>query len=132
MTFMKAAIVGKDGEQFLSDTPDEKTLKAATDTPAVPGNVHPAIAIPAEVKTVKTSIAREPSVVAPAGISEEDLAAKPALDKQPKPVTGVVPPKSQVKPALSPKAPAAKPTALEPNPNSKLPKSQGSARADSR
>ena len=33
MTFMKAAIVGKDGEQFLSDTKDNETLEAAAQTP---------------------------------------------------------------------------------------------------
>jgi penicillin-binding protein 1A len=132
MTFMKAAIVGKDGEQFLSDTEDDKALKAAAGTPEVPGDVHPVIAVPAEAKTVRTGIALKPSAVAPAGISEQDLPAKPAIEKQRKPVTGVLPPKSQVKPALSPKAAPVKPTALQRDQNWKLSKSASSSRLDSR
>ena len=118
MTFMKAAIAGKDSEQFLSDTEDDKTLRATAEPPAVPGAVHPPVAVPAAIKAVKPSTAPRPPVVAPAGISEEDLPAKPALIKQPKPVTGIVPLKSQVKPALTPKAapakPIAKPAATQP------------------
>jgi hypothetical protein len=118
MTFMKAAIAGKDSEQFLSDTEDDKTLRATAEPPAVPGAVHPPVAVPAAIKAVKPSTAPRPPVVAPAGISEEDLPAKPALNKQPKPVTGIVPLKSQVKPALTPKAapakPIAKPAATQP------------------
>jgi penicillin-binding protein 1A len=103
ITFMKAAIAGKDSERFLSDTEDDKTLKATAESPAMPENAHPAITVPATAKTVKTSTALKPTVVVPAGISEEDLPARPALKKQPKPVTGVLPPRSQVKPALTPK-----------------------------
>ena len=130
MTFMKAAIAGKDSEQFLSDSEDDKTLKAAAEPPAAPGAVHPAVAVPAAIKTVKPGAAPRPSVVAPAGISEEDLPAKPALKQQPRPVTGVLPPKSQVKPALTPKATPAKPTALQRKQSSKPPKPTLSARLD--
>ena len=36
MTFMKAAIAGKDGEKFLSDSDDSQTLKASAETPGAP------------------------------------------------------------------------------------------------
>ena len=141
MTFMKAAIAGKDGEQFLSDTPDDKTLKAAAEPTANPGGGNPpTVPSPAkaEPKIMKTSAALKPSAAPPAGISEKDLAAKPvlpakaALKDQPKPVTGSVPPKSQVKPAFSPNAAPVKPTALERDQDLKLPRSQISSTLDSR
>ena len=141
MTFMKAAIAGKDGEQFLSDTPDDKTLKAAAEPTANPGGANPpTVPSPAkaEPKIMKTSAALKPSAAPPAGISEKDLAAKPvlpakaALKDQPKPVTGSVPPKSQVKPAFSPNAAPVKPTALERDQDLKLPRSQISSTLDSR
>jgi penicillin-binding protein 1A len=109
ITFMKAAIAGKDEEKFLSDTEDDKTLKAASEAPGMPANVHPALAVPAGARTMKASTALRPAVVAPAGISEEDLPAIPALKKQANPVTGALPPKSQIKPALAPKAAPGKP-----------------------
>ena len=37
MAFMKAAIVGKDGEKFLSDSDDSQPVGAAAETPAGPG-----------------------------------------------------------------------------------------------
>jgi penicillin-binding protein 1A len=36
MAFMKAAIAGKDGEKFLSDSDDGQTMKAAAETPTAP------------------------------------------------------------------------------------------------
>jgi penicillin-binding protein 1A len=115
LTFMKAAIAGKDEEQFLSDTEDDKSLKAASEAPRMPASVHPALAVPAGARTVKASTALRPAVVAPAGISEEDLPAKPALKKQANPVTGALPPKSQIKPALAPKATPGKPAVQPPS-----------------
>jgi penicillin-binding protein 1A len=109
ITFMKAAIAGKDEERFLSDTEDDKTLKAASEAPRMPAQIHPALAVPPGARTVKASTALRPSVVAPAGISEEDLPAKPALKKQANSVTGTLPPKSQIKPALGVKAAPGKP-----------------------
>jgi penicillin-binding protein 1A len=114
ITFMKAAIAGKDEERFLSDTEDDKTLKAASEAPRMPGTAHPALAVPPGARTVKASTVLRPPVVAPAGISEEDLPAKPALKKQAIPVTGALPPKSQVKPALAPRAAPGKP-AVQPS-----------------
>ena len=137
MAFMKAAIAGKDDEQFLSDTENDRSLKANVAAPVMPGNAHPASAAPVEVKSVKTSTALRPAVVAPAGISEEDLPVKPALPRPapkapPKPVTGVLPPALNVKPALTPKAVLVKPTSFEWNKDLMLPKSRLSARLGSR
>ena len=142
MAFMKAAIAGKDDEQFLSDTENDRSLKANVAAPVMPGNAHPASAAPVEVKSVKTSTALRPAVVAPAGISEEDLPVKPALPRPalprpapkapPKPVTGVLPPTLNVKPALTPKAVLVKPTSFEWNKDLMLPKSRLSARLGSR
>jgi penicillin-binding protein 1A len=109
LTFMKAAIVGKDEEKFLSDTEDDKSLKAASEPPRMPANVHPAVAVPAAARTVRASTPLRPAAVAPAGISEEDLPAKPISNKQANPVTGALPPKSEPKPAQAPKAAPGKP-----------------------
>jgi len=113
MSFMKAAIVGKDDEKFLSDSQDDKTLKAAAETPTAPETAHPAAVVPAAVvpaavKAVKTNTAPRPPVVAPAGIIEEDLPATPAVRKQPKPAPGVTPAKPIVKPAMTPRPAPAK------------------------
>src|SRR6202041_2492985 len=74
LTFMKAAIAGKDEEKFLSDTEDEKTLKAASEAPGMPANVRPAVAAPPPpaARTVRASTALRPAAAAAAGISEED------------------------------------------------------------
>jgi penicillin-binding protein 1A len=103
LTFMKAAIAGKDEEKFLSDTEDDKTLKAASEEPRMPAGAHPAVAVspPPAARTVRASTALRPA--APAGISEEDLPAKPISSKPANPVTGALAPKSQPKPALVPK-----------------------------
>jgi penicillin-binding protein 1A len=117
LTFMKAAIAGKDEEKFLSDTEDDKTLKAASEAPRMPANVHPAVAVPPPpaARTVRASTALRPAAVAPAGISEEDLPAKPIPNKQANPVTGALAPKSQPKPALAPKAAPGKPAIQPPS-----------------
>jgi penicillin-binding protein 1A len=110
MTFMKAAIVGKDGEQFLSDTPDDKTLKAATETPASPGgNGTSATAQPSDASPAKPGIESRPSGephLTP--ISKEASAqslVKPSIN---------APGKQQVKPALAPQLAPAKPTTAKP------------------
>jgi penicillin-binding protein 1A len=117
MAFMKSAIAGKDDEQFLSDTEGDQRLKASKDVPAPPANTRPVVAAAVEAKAVKSSAAPRPPVAGPAGISEEDLPAKPALSgpalkEQPKPATGILPHNSQVKPAPTPKATPVKPTAF--------------------
>ena len=106
LTFMKAAIAGKDEEKFLSDTEDEKTLKAASEAPGMPANVRPAVAAPPPpaARTVRASTALRPAAAAAAGISEEDLPAKPIPSKPARPVPGALPPKFELKPAQVPKA----------------------------
>ncbi|MGO9336099.1 MAG: PBP1A family penicillin-binding protein [Terracidiphilus sp.] len=115
MTFMKAAIVGKDSEQFLSDTPDDKTLKAATETPANPeatnsGATNSAVAQPADAKprTVNTSAEMKPASapVTPAVAKASNQSViKPSGDASAKP---------QVKPALAPQIPPIKPAQAKP------------------
>ena len=112
MTFMKAAIVGKDDEQFLSDTPDDKSLKAAAEPAAQPGLSNPATGAPrpdANALTSKTSVevrtSREPHLTP---ISKEASA-----QSQVKPSTNA-PGKLQVKPALAPQLAPAKPAQGKP------------------
>ncbi|HXR37535.1 MAG TPA: PBP1A family penicillin-binding protein [Terracidiphilus sp.] len=103
MTFMKAAIAGKDGEKFLSDSEDSQALKAAAEAPAKPGAGNGAAAPPpvaAMAKPVKTSPVVGPAAhvgLAPAGVKPPGTAAgKPAGV----PAEGAAPPKPQVKPAI--------------------------------
>jgi penicillin-binding protein 1A len=91
MTFMKAAIAGKDNEQFLSDDRDNDSLKASTETPVNPVPAHPSPATP-PAKPVKAAVAVKPAVHS--AIVESDI--KPAARKSP--------PKAAAKPAqLQPK-----------------------------
>jgi penicillin-binding protein 1A len=110
MTFMKAAIVGKDSEQFLSDTPDDKTLKAATDTPGNPGGTGPsAAALPADASPSKTGLELRPSGEPHLTPISKEASAKSLV----KPSTNA-PGKLQVKPALAPQFAPAKPTTAKP------------------
>jgi penicillin-binding protein 1A len=84
MTFMKAAIVGKDGEQFLSDTQDDKTLKAQVETPAKPAAMN--------AETVP------PLTGAHAAIHQTGATLPAQSDA--KPSSSATPAKPQVKPAL--------------------------------
>ncbi|MDR3772789.1 MAG: PBP1A family penicillin-binding protein [Terracidiphilus sp.] len=62
MTFMKAAIAGKDGEEFLSDSEDNPPRKTAPEPPAKPGVADRAPAPGAAVtKPVKTAAASKPA-----------------------------------------------------------------------
>jgi penicillin-binding protein 1A len=68
MTFMKAAIAGKDSEKFLSDTDDDQTLKAAAEPPAKPGAAIGNAASPsvsATARPVKAGTLIKPSTPAP-------------------------------------------------------------------
>jgi penicillin-binding protein 1A len=110
MTFMKAAIVGKDDEQFLSDTPDDQTLKAAVDAPANSGASNGAAVsrlADATARAVKTSVAARPAAAVAQG------GAKPEVQSGIKPLAhpypGAAPARPQVKPALSPQFAPAKP-----------------------
>jgi len=111
MDFMKAAIVGKDGEKFLGDEKDVPTLKAAAEPLAKPGIANgaiqvqeaPAKALPVALKTpAPASAAVKPSL--------PSARAKPAMPTSLKPASGSLPPHPQVKPALSPQVVPTKPT----------------------
>jgi penicillin-binding protein 1A len=68
MTFMKAAIAGKDSERFLSDSEDDQTLKAAAEAPTKPGAAigKPASLLdPATAKPIKAGTLIKPSTLTP-------------------------------------------------------------------
>ncbi|MGD0631151.1 MAG: PBP1A family penicillin-binding protein [Terracidiphilus sp.] len=112
MAFMKAAIAGKDGEQFLSDTPDEKTLKAAAEPTANPGGASTTATVPsadAKSGTVKTSVEMKPVVPASIPLVAEKVSAQPVV----KP-SGGAPANQQVKPAMAPQVSPAKSTPAKP------------------
>jgi penicillin-binding protein 1A len=112
MTFMKAAIAGKDGEQFLSDTPDDKALKAAAEPPANPGGAsttEAAASGDAKPRAVKASVETKPA--APA--SSSPATAKASTQSAVKP-SGTAPAKLQVKPAMAPQFAPAKPVPAKP------------------
>ena len=107
MTFMKAAIAGKDGEQFLSDSEDSQTLKAPAESPAKPGASNGSVApapITAIAKPVNTSSVAGPAAhvgVAPTGTKPPS----PSVGKPPgAPPPGAAPTKPQVKPAMPPQS----------------------------
>jgi penicillin-binding protein 1A len=107
MTFMKAAIAGKDTEQFLSDSRDNESLKASAEAPVRPGAVR-ASPHPVSAKPVKAGVVVKPAV--PAKIVETDI--MPSAAKSPaKAYAGGVPSKAAVKPAQAPHttSPAKKP-----------------------
>jgi penicillin-binding protein 1A len=107
MTFMKAAIAGKDTEQFLSDSRDNESLKASAEAPVRPGAVR-ASPHPVSAKPVKAGVVVKPAV--PAKIVETDI--MPSAAKSPaKASAGGVPSKAAVKPAQAPHttSPAKKP-----------------------
>jgi penicillin-binding protein 1A len=115
MTFMRAAIVGKDDEQFLGDQADDKTLKAAAEVPPRPGAAlgpaaparpggPPAAAKPQTAPSPPLSGAKPPTQAAakpapqPAANPEgAHSLVRPALSSQPAPPK----PASPVKPALN-------------------------------
>jgi penicillin-binding protein 1A len=97
MTFMKAAIAGKDSEEFLADAGQppplaDTHLKAAADLPAQPAGpsaLHPA--------PIKTPAAVVPAAVKAVSTISPALSARPALH-----ATLAPPTTSQVKPAIAP------------------------------
>ncbi|MGA2535051.1 MAG: PBP1A family penicillin-binding protein [Terracidiphilus sp.] len=124
MTFMKAAIAGKDTEQFLSDTPDDHSLKAvhllkaAADAPAKPGlGLAPAPALAAHPAGVGTAqVAAPVSNAGPNGKVGKPVAlaasgskpiGRPAAAPMTLPPSGATPVKALVKPALAPPSPPA-------------------------
>jgi penicillin-binding protein 1A len=122
--FMRAAIAGKDTEEFLSDPPpDDQRLKAAMELPAKPDTIRaaeihaatmkpPAAAIAGAVKT--TGIAGQ---IAPAPIAapRAKAFAQSVVTPVAVPSQGATPSKSQVKPAMVPQpTPAAGTAAVKP------------------
>jgi penicillin-binding protein 1A len=125
MTFMKAAIAGKDSERFLSDSADDETLKASASLPEKPV-LRPAgnpVAIGGEAKSFRSSAtlhsgspqsgyahSGSPQSGSPPNSSsnlEKPAAHSPAKPMlQPSPPAASVPAKPQVKPALPPPASA--------------------------
>jgi len=115
MAVMKAAIVGKDSEQFLSDTKDSQTLEAAAQTPAKPGTASAAPAVPiakavakpvnagALVRAAAMGPVAAPGAKTPGLAAVNGAAGKPALN--------TAPVKPKVKPAGMPQAAPAKPLA---------------------
>jgi penicillin-binding protein 1A len=110
MAFMKAAIVGKDDEQFLSDAEDDRSLKANAEAPAHPGatnGVDIATPVDAAARAVKASVVLKPAAIAtPAGARPQ---GQPAVGPSVQPAVGVAPARPQVKPATSPQFAPTKP-----------------------
>jgi penicillin-binding protein 1A len=114
LTFMKAAIVGKDGELFLSDSRDDQALKAAADVPAKPGIAaatgKPATAS-APVKVVTAGAAAKPAGVVGSAAGGAKAPGPSTVKPPAKPASEATPGKPQVKPAVAPPAAPAKPVA---------------------
>jgi penicillin-binding protein 1A len=111
MTFMRAAIAGKDDEKFLGDEKDDTTLKAFLEPPAKPG-------APAKTGT-SIAAAKQPAVSQttspPAGAAKANgVASPPRTPTSPAPTAR---PQTQpavkpaVRPALSPQFAPVKPAA---------------------
>jgi len=107
MTFMKAAIAGKDTEQFLSDTPDDHLLKAGLDVPAKPG----LRSMPAPASHLPTVGAAKVATAGFAGKAGAPVALAAAGSKPPGrpfvapaalPASAATPAKALVKPAFAP------------------------------
>ena len=103
MTFMRQAIAGKDNEQFLVDSADDKTLKASATTlpAAVPRRaLTSAVAGPATVAHPASALRSAPATPSASPLVKPALrpATAPIIESRP-----IIPPtKSQVKPALPP------------------------------
>jgi len=116
MAFMKAAIAGKDGEKFLSDSEDSETMKADAESPAKPGAGIAAGISPPSTAQVKTTAVDVP--VAHAGVLP--AIARPPGPSLSKPVgmpPGATLAKPVVKPAMPQPSPQLRPAAtVKPTP----------------
>jgi len=104
MTFMRAAIAGKDSEQFLMDSQEDNLLEAGVSAAAKPGAgsvaVAPALAV-ANASPVKADVDAKPFAAATSAAPRgkpvrEARAVAPIM-----PAAGTTPSRSQVKPAMS-------------------------------
>jgi penicillin-binding protein 1A len=106
MTFMKAAIVGKDTEQFLGESPDKLLLKAAGAEPAKPAlaqtaAAHPPVLIPANAKAAGLTKPNAPmAFVGPLGKPAGRLVGAPTPAMRS--ASTAAPVKTLVKPAMAP------------------------------
>jgi penicillin-binding protein 1A len=108
MTFMKAAIAGKDSEEFLSDSPENQMLKADLEPPARPGAIHAAAIHAAAIKPPAVAIARAVKITAVAKASAPAAIAAPRAKSVAQsvvavpilPPAGAPPSRTLVKPAL--------------------------------
>ena len=111
ITFMRAAIVGKDSEQFLMDTPEDNSLQAGVAAPAKPGAANaasaPASAV-AAAKPVRVGVAVRPVSPATLAVPRGRSVAETRVVAPILPAAGATPSKSQVKPALGPQPALAK------------------------
>ena len=152
MTVMRAAIAGKDNEQFLSDSPESGSVKAAAEMPAKPGAASTATASKADfppgnrgrsnaaagpptARPATGTAARPGNVNAvnkPAPFPHAPVvkpAVQPALKPPAKPATPPGAFKAQVKPAFPPEAAVERPAygvypARNSTPDSNKPKNQ--------
>jgi penicillin-binding protein 1A len=142
MTWMRAAIVGKDDEKFLGDEKDNSKLKASAQPLAKPqppiqtratvATVRPALASPAAGSPARTVNANAPVKPLPSSTPTGAAAKPPALPvakRSVQPATSTVTDRSQVKPALAlqpvpVKAAGAVKPALNSVPNPSKPKNQ--------
>jgi penicillin-binding protein 1A len=111
MTFMKAAIVGKDNEQFLSDTRDDQTLKANAEAPAKPDAGNATTATPASYAAARMVEARAVDRATSSSPATPPR-IKPTTQFAVKPSSARSPAKPQVKHTFSPRSAPAKPPAM--------------------
>jgi penicillin-binding protein 1A len=103
INFMRAAIAGKDTEQFLSDAPANNTLKAEVTSPAKPGTAHaaaPPLPTIATANTPKNAAGTKPAVHAAMAPPGTKSVAQSAAIAPIRPSAGATPSRSQVKPAM--------------------------------
>ena len=116
MTFMKAAIAGKDGERFLSDSEDSQTMKAAAEKPAKPGAAGGAAAPPtgAVAGLLKASVATKPLAPANPALPGAKPGGSSAGKAPVPPATGAVPAKPVIKSAMPRQATPPRPAPAQP------------------
>jgi penicillin-binding protein 1A len=109
MNVMRVAIAGKDDEQFLSDSPESRTVKAAAEMPAKPGAANAAVASREAVppsSPLKVSAGAGLPVAKPPTSS---LARSVIANAVNKPATTPLLPAPGAKPAAKPGAPLGQP-----------------------
>jgi hypothetical protein len=103
---MRAAIAGKDDEQFLADEKDYPALKAAATPPVRPGSV-PASSLPAPGAKINAAVKQ--SSAPPAAVPQAKPAAPPLARPKPQTSAAPFPTTPQAKPAILPQTAPVKP-----------------------